>query len=169
MSGPPLEGKVTDYGDLLHVEQWLVKGRKRHTIVFHLGAPRGTTPADRVIHGVAHASTGKVDVLMDLQVDKQVALSIVWKDELGNVVPGPTGATVVYTVDDPTVINLTDNGDGTGNAAAVGVLGNAVVHAEVTLLDGTVKTGDLLISVVAGDAERFEIVAGPPTEVTPDA
>lgn len=104
---------------------------------------------------------------MDLQADKQVALSGQFTDEVGNPVEAPEDATITYTVDDPTIINLTDNGDGTANAAAVGPLGNATVHAEAVADDFT-ATGDLLISVVAGDAERFEIVPGEVTEVTPD-
>lgn len=66
----------------------------------------------------------------------------------------------------PSIINLTDNGDGTAVAAAVGVLGTANVHGEAT--GPVTASGDLQIVVVAGDAERFEIVAGAPEEVTPD-
>ena len=165
---PRPRGKVTDYGDLLHVEQWLVKGLKHYNVVFHLGPPRDTTPADRVVSGTAHTPSGKVDLVMDLQADKMVPLSIEWTDEVGNVVPAPSGATVVYTVDDPTVINLTDNGDGTATAAAVGTLGTATVHVEATA-DGVTLTGDLAIVVVAGLAERINVVAGAPVEVTPDA
>jgi hypothetical protein len=42
------------------------------------------------------------------------------------------------------------------------------VHVEATF-NGTVLTGDLQLVVVAGLAERLNVVAGPPTEVTPDA
>lgn len=104
---------------------------------------------------------------MDLQADKQVPLSIQFTDEVGNPVATPAGATVTYTVDDPTIINLTDNGDGTAIAAAVGALGTATVHA-VVAFDGTTLSGDLQIVVVAGLAERVAIIAGPPEEVTPD-
>lgn len=103
---------------------------------------------------------------MDLQADKKVALSVAAADEVGNPVPLPAGEVVVYTVDDPSVIALTDNGDGTASAAAVGVLGSATVHVEGT--GPLVASGDLLLVVVAGDAERLEIVAGEVTEVTPD-
>lgn len=103
---------------------------------------------------------------MDLQADKKVSLALGAEDEMHNPVPAPPGSTVVYTVDDPSIINLTDNGDNTAVAAATGVLGIANVHAEVTgPLPGS---GDLQIVVVAGDAERFVITAGPPEEVTPD-
>lgn len=69
-------------------------------------------------------------------------------------------------MDDANLINLTDNGDGTASAAAVGDLGSAIVHVEVT---GDVNaTGDLLLTVVEGLAERVTVTPGEVTEVTPD-
>lgn len=104
---------------------------------------------------------------MDLEADKKVDLDGRFTDEVGNPTVPPVGATVVYSVDRPDLINLTDNGDGTAVAAAVGPLGIATVHADATV-GGDVKSADLQIVVVAGLAERFEIVAGEVTEVTPD-
>jgi len=104
---------------------------------------------------------------MDLQADKKVALTASYTDEVGNPVPTPADAAVTYTVDDPTIINLTDNGDGTAEAAATGTLGTAHVHVDATS-GGITLTGDLEIVVVAGLAERVAIVAGEPEEVTPD-
>ncbi len=164
---PTLTGKVTDYGDLVHVEQWLIKGRHPR-LIWHIGATADTTPADRIIRGPLYPPTRKADLRMDLQADKKVALDIEWTDELGNPTTAPADATVVYTVDDPAVINLTDNGDGTAEAAAVGVLGTATVHVEASA-GGVVVTGDLAIVVVAGLAERLNVVAGEPVETTPDA
>ncbi|MGE5830643.1 MAG: hypothetical protein ACM30G_20085 [Micromonosporaceae bacterium] len=143
-------------------------------IVWHIGAPAETAPPDRVVKGPPYATTptGKVDLIMDLMADKKVALSIGFTDEVGNPVPAPDGAATAYTVDDPTVINLTDNGDGSASAAAVGVLGTANVHSESTWTDAEGDhsvTGDLQIVVVAGLAERATIVPGAVEEVTPDA
>ena len=168
MSVPPqLRGKVTDYGDFLHVEQWLLKGQ-RLRFTMRAGVPRDTTPADRIpTPGAYRPSDGKVDWFMDLQADKQVPLNPEWTDEVGNPVPTPADATVTYTVDNIDVIALTDNGDGTAIAAATGILGNAIVHGEATS-GGRTLTADELITVVPGNAERFAIVAGEPTEVTPD-
>lgn len=104
---------------------------------------------------------------MDLMADQQVALTVGYTDEVGNPVPAPEEVTATFTVDDPTLINLTDNGDGTAVAAAVGPLGTATVHVSTTL-NGQELTGDLAIVVVAGLAERINIIAGEPTEVTPD-
>lgn len=137
--------------------------------LWRIGAPMESEAGDRSVKGPPYASsTGEVDVQMDLQADKKVTLTGGFKDEVGNAVPMPAGATVAYTVDDPTIINLTDNGDGTAVAAATGTLGIAHVDGVADFGDGTEVTGRLEIVVVAGDAERFEIVAGEPEEVTPD-
>jgi hypothetical protein len=105
---------------------------------------------------------------MDLQADQQVPLTVEWTDEVGNPTTAPEGVTYTYTVDDPTIISLTDNGDGSANAAAVGTLGTANVHLDATW-QGNTLGGDLQIVVVAGLAERINIVAGEPSEVTPDS
>lgn len=137
-------------------------------LVWHIGHPVETEESDRVIKGPPyHQSTGRIDAIMDLQADQKVALTGTYTDEVGNPTETPVGAAVTYTVDDPTIINLTDNGDGTAVAAATGTLGTANVHAEATV-NSTTLTADLQIVVVAGDAERFAIVAGEPEEVTPD-
>jgi len=104
---------------------------------------------------------------MDLMADKKVPLNVQYTDELEHPVPTPDGAVTVFTVDDGTIINLTDNGDGTAVAAATGTLGTANVHM-VSDAPGIHVEGDLQIVVVAGLAERATIVAGAPEEVTPD-
>lgn len=137
-------------------------------LLWHVGVPYPTTAADRIVQPPPYADTPKgVDLVMDLQADMQVPLSLQFTDEVGNPVAAPSGTAVAYTVDDPTIINLTDNGDGTAVAAAVGPLGTANVHVEVTW-NGHTLSGDLQIVVVAGLAERVNIVAGEPTETTPD-
>lgn len=158
-----------DLGDVTLSLTAHVRGLPRPPrLVWHVGVPRPTTIADRVVKPPPYAPTPKgVDLVMDLQADMQVPLSVEFTDEVGNPVDPPSGAVVTYTVDDPTLINLTDNGDGTAIAAAVGPLGTANVHVDVTW-DGTTVSGDLQIVVVAGLADRVNIVAGEPTEVTPD-
>lgn len=162
-----LGGSVTDLGDLLEVRALLIKG-KRPYFVWRIGAPRKATTADR--HQPVPPPLPRfrgADIEMDLKADQKTTLSIAWRDEVGNPVEAPGDATATFTVDDTGVIALTDAGDGTAEAAATGALGSATVHAEVAL-NGRVVTGDLLINVIAGDAERFEINASEPTEVTPD-
>jgi hypothetical protein len=160
---------IIDLGDATLNINLRVKGLQRLNVRFHVGAPRNTSPEDRVVNGPPYAATPvKVDFVMDLMADQQVPLSVEYTDEVGNAVPTPAGATAVFTVDDPTIINLTDNGDGTANAAATGTLGTANVHLVATTAAGATLTGDLQIVVVAGLAERVTVVAGTPTEVTPD-
>lgn len=159
-----------DLGDIVLSLTAKVKGHRRLVTFLHFGVPRDSVPEDRVLHLVA---TPPCDVslgvnVMDLQADKKVAFELGWTDELGNPVPAPEGAVTVFSVSDPTVLALTDNGDGTGEVAAVGVLGASNLHSDTTV-DGVTITGDETINVVAGDAERVAFTFGEPTEVTPDA
>jgi hypothetical protein len=157
-----------DLGDLVLDWEFRVKCCPRLKLVWRIGPVADTEPSDREVKPPPyHQPTGRIDVAMDLLADQKVPLSIEYTDEVGNPTGAPAGAAVVYTVSDPTIINLTDNGDGTAEAAAVGVLGTATVHAEATF-NGTTLTGDLQLVVVAGLAERLNVVAGPPEEVTPD-
>lgn len=159
-----LQGKITDYGDVLHVEQWLVKGR-RLRFVWRLGPVLDTVPTDRIPRGAEDVPrAGRIDAVMDLMADKKVTLSGQWTDEMGNPTDTPADATVAYTVDNSDIIALTDNGDGTAVAAAVGALGTANVHAVATASGFGELTADLAIVVVAGLAERFNITAGEPEE-----
>jgi hypothetical protein len=158
-----------DLGDVIASFNLRVKGHRHLRLVWRIGVAYGTTPEDRVIKPPPYAeSTGRQDVIMDLMADQQVPLSLGFTDEVGNPVSTPEGVSATFTVDDPTIINLTDNGDGTAVAAAVGPLGTANVHVVATW-NGQTLTGDLAIVVVAGLAERLTVVAGEPTEVTPDA
>lgn len=162
------------FGDAVLVAGLEIPGLHPRTlqVKFHLGATADTTEADRVIKPPPYnQATGRIDLVMDLLADKKVPLSLEWTDEVGNPTSAPASFTAAYTVDDPTIINLTDNGDGTAVAAATGTLGTANVHLEATFTeDGADKTatGDLQLVVVAGLADRVNMVAGAPEEVTPD-
>lgn len=160
-----------DLGDTVLDVRLLVKG-KRLKLAFVIGPVLESTskgrPGDSLSYD--HRGTyGKVDVFMDLMADKQVALSLDFTDEMGNPQNDEPGdVTVTWSVDDPGLINLsTDNGGRTAVAAAVGGLGNAVVHVDV-VANGQSLTGDLAISVVTGLAERVNVVPGEVSETTPD-
>jgi hypothetical protein len=104
---------------------------------------------------------------MDLKADQKISFSLQATDEIGN--PTEFDGTIAFTVDDPSIINLTDNGDGTGEAAATGTIGVATLTAEATPAGGgTPFTGAEAINVIAGDAEGITIAFGEPEEVTPD-
>lgn len=160
---------IIDLGDATLNVFLRVKGLQRFGMRFHVGTPRDTSPEDRVVNGPPFAMTPeRVDFVMDLLADKGVPLTFEFTDEIGHPVPAPAGATIVFTVDDPTIINLVDAGDGTAQALATGTLGSANVHAEAAIPGGATITGDLQIVVVVGLAERATVVAGEPFEVTPD-
>lgn len=106
--------------------------------------------------------------MADLAADhKFPILAPSFTDEVGNPVDPPANATFAYSVSDPALLALVDNGDGTGEVAAVGPLGSANLHVDATV-DSTMLTGDVTINVVAGLAERVAINLGPAEEVTPD-
>jgi hypothetical protein len=158
-----------DLGDLnLEVNLRLKNQPVRPRRVLKLGAPSKTVPADRVpsVPQPFSPRTGEVDIIMNLQADKKVAiLGLVDVDEMGNEI-GPSAEQASYTTDDVAgqFIVLTDNGDGTGVVAAVGVVGSAQVTA--TFPDGStlVETVNVVVGDVASRAFKF----GPPEEVTPD-
>jgi hypothetical protein len=164
-----LNGLVLDLGDAVLHTELIVKGR-RLGITWHIGAPQDTTPEDRVPGNSNPALAGrKADVVMDLKADKKVTFQPgKFFDEMENEVPAPDGLTVAYSVSDGSVVNLTDNGDGTCEVAAIGVLGQSILHAEANAPGLSPIIGDELVNVVAGDAQRMTLQAGEPTEVTPD-
>lgn len=160
-------------GDLTFFAGFKVKGLQRPRLLIRVGHPRDTTSADRVVDferasSLICVTDRKVLFAMDLQADKQVTLTTSYADEVGNPTEGPVGATITYSVDRPDLINLTDHGDGTANAAAIGPLGIANVHVDGDDGAGNITSGDFQIVVVAGDAARLVVTAGEPTEVTPD-
>jgi hypothetical protein len=163
-------GQIVDEGDTILQTRRLIKGR-RFTTVFHWGAPRDTVAADRVPNSTPPSPTPerKPDHIMDLHADKKVDFSLTTGDEFGN--PVPFNGTVAYAVDNPALVNLTDNGDASGTLAAVGGLGNlgtAILTATITPTGGTPFDRTEAINVIAGDAETFTFAFGPETEVTPD-
>lgn len=160
-----------DLGDVVASFNLRVKGMRSPQIRWRIGAHLDVRPEDRVtprppLRSVD--STRKVDLIMDLQSDKKVKFKLRWTDENGNQAETPQDAQATYSVDNDSVIDLTDNGDGTCEAAATGNLGQAILHVEAQA-GGKTVTGDMLINVVAGLAERVEMTAGEPEEVTPDA
>lgn len=158
-----------DFGDIVLSLNAAVKGLQPPRIAWRIGAPADTQPSDRTPGTRPRYLTPprKVDFTMDLQADKKVTLAVTAQDEVGN--PTEFDGTIVYAVDDPSIINLTDNGDGTAEAAATGALGAALLTAVATRADGREATAAFALNVVAGDAETFTISAGEPTEVTPDS
>lgn len=162
-----LEGKITDYGDLVKQVRWITKG-KRLRAVLHVGRHRKATAAERGSTTQRTTTPGKVDHHMDLLADQGVdLLAPTFQDEMGNATDVPAGWTAEFTVSDPAILAVTENGDGTAFVAATGTLGQSTLSAAYTF-NGRTVTGDELVTVVAGNAERVELNFGEPREVTPD-
>jgi hypothetical protein len=159
-----------DLGDA----ELLVKLRLKHLrpprFVWTVGPVRDTTPEDRVPADppTYKKPPGRVDLIMDLQSDKKADFAFGPRDEMGN--PTSFDGTIAFTVDDPSIVTLVDNGDGSGNVAAVGAIGSAVLTGTATPNDGSDPiVGTEAINVVAGDTASFAFTFGEQTEVTPDA
>lgn len=106
------------------------------------------------------------DTTFDLGTNTSVPLSAIATDADGNVLSLPTE----YSVDDPSLVNLTDNGDGTAEAAraSADAAGSVKITAVVTNPDGSTITGTLSFSLSAqaappANAVNVEIVPGQPT------
>ena len=170
-----LSGKYTDMGDVVIHEEWLVKGQ-HYGLVFGVGAPLDVLAWERTpgTRRPPTTSLGRIDLLMDLQADKKVTLSASFTDELGHPVPTPSGTTIQWSTDTDEFVTGTTNDDGTFTVVSTGEIGddttpaNTVVSLSVEFPNGRMVTGDLLITSVAGDAERVVITPGEVTEVTPD-
>lgn len=159
-----------DLGDISLILEAKVHGLRRYRLILRLGPVRPSLPGDRIPNTTRPACghTGKVDHQMDLMADQKSAFAVQWTDEVGNPVTAPEGATFTFSVDDPTLINLTVGTDGmSGEVAAVGTLGSTIFHA-VGTFDGTEYSFDEALNVIAGDAERITVTFAEPTEVTPD-
>jgi hypothetical protein len=156
-----------DLGDAVLETRLIIKGH-RLRLLWHIGAAVESTAKGQPGPNNWYPTIGKVDLSMDLMADKQVGVSLEFTDEMGNPTgQEPSDVSATYTVDRTDLINLTDNGDGTCVCAAVGPLGTANVHVDVTA-NGQSMTGDMQINVVAGMTERVNMVAGAPEETTPD-
>jgi hypothetical protein len=163
-------GQITDEGDTILQVRRLVKGR-RPTFVPHWGPEIETTPADRVPGTTPPIpAPGRPELIMDLHADKKRTRSVQAADEFGN--PSTFDGTYAYTSDNPALVNVTDNGDGSCVVAAVGGAGNLGV-ANLTFTATPTGGGAPIerveaINVIAGGAETFVFNDGAEEEVTPD-
>lgn len=160
-----------DLGDVTLSLNVRVKGiRPVARLIWRVGPFSDTTPAERT-PGPAptyKSPPGKVDIYMDLKADQRVSFALQAQDEAGNAVPLGDGTSVSFNVDDPSILTLVDNGDGSGSVTATGTLGLATLTGLVTFGDGRTATGVAAVQVVAGDAETFAISFDTPEEATPD-
>jgi hypothetical protein len=159
-----------DLGDVKLIVKMRVPGLVRYHPVRHYGVPRNTTPEDREPRGVAVPTPENTEmgVRMDLAADMKVTATVEYTDEVGNPTGTPADASATWAVSDPSIISMTDNGDGSAEFAATGTLGSCDVTVTATA-GGQTFTGTDVLNVVAGLAERVNVAFGTPEEVTPDA
>jgi hypothetical protein len=163
-----------DLGDIeLEANFWVKQFKPLH-FIWHFEAPKERVIAikrDDIESAklISYILPEKVYGVMDLQADKKVSFSLAATDEVGNpVVIEPGTFTFEFSVDNAEVLALTDNGDGSGEVAAVS-MGVATLSGKATRVsDGKEWTGAEAFNVVAGDAETFAFEFGDPEETTPD-
>jgi hypothetical protein len=159
-----------DLGDIVLALDLRVKRFSDVQLVWVIGPVGKATAEDRQNAGPRPQylqPPGKVDLYMNLKADQKVGFELTGKDEMGNDAD-MAGATLTFTVDDPSVATVTDNGDGTGEVAAVGPLGSTILNATGSLPSGQALSGTVAIDVVAGDVASVDFAFGEPEEVTPD-
>lgn len=158
-----------DLGDVVLSLDLRVKGLRAANAILQVSAPRDSRPEDRARRGRVALATGKVVFRMDLKADNSVDFTLGWKDELGNVVTtAPEGTSVVFSVDDDSILSLVDDGAGMATVTPVGPLDAAHLSADISVPGRAPLNATTEIRVVAGDAEIVELVAGTPRETTPD-
>jgi hypothetical protein len=92
-------------------------------------------------------------------VTPHVTFSTTALDAEGNVDPN---AKIAFSIDDPSIVEIVDNGDGTGSATALKA-GEATLTATATDPDGNSVTGVAGITVTGGDVAALSIAFGTPT------
>jgi hypothetical protein len=109
-----------------------------------------------------------VTVVAALQADKKFSFQLGGKDEVGNPVPlGSTPPTLTLDRDD--IVTLTIGEDGfSGEIAATGTLGTAVLSLVGVTDAGVTYRDSQAIEVVPGDVATVTWTFGEPEEVTPD-
>lgn len=159
-----------DFGDVVLSIQARVLGLQRYRTYRHYGVPRESTAAERAVPAAPMRPTPErpmIGVQMDLKADQSVDARLAYQDERGNPVSTPAGATAAWEVDRTDLVTVTDNGDGSATFTAAGPLGQAIVTVTADV-NGRVVTGNDIITVVAGDAERVAVEFDEPRETTPD-
>lgn len=164
-------GQITDEGDTILQIRRIVKGR-RFNFQLHDGPEADTRPEDRVPNSTpAIPSPGRIHTVRDLRQDKKFVRTYAPVDEFGSPTGVPFAGTQTFTTANPELINVTDNGDGSAEIAAVG--GGALGPAGLTFTATPAGGGAPVvitdtINVIVGDAEGFAATDGPDEEVTPD-
>lgn len=97
---------------------------------------------------------------MQIQDAQQVDLTVSTVDAAGN--PSTDTGTLTWSVDDATLLSLSDTTGTSITVAAVGPLGTATVTVSDAETDGENFTGSLAIDIVGGNTTEILIDADTP-------
>jgi hypothetical protein len=149
-----------NFGDVDLIVEAHVRGLRRPRVAWTFGPVRHNDhPRPNHIHYVA-PSLHRKEFTMALLDNQKVSFSVSGTDEADN--PAPLTGTPTFSVDRPDLLELTDNGDGTGTVVAVGPLGTAVLSVADTETNGQQFSGSISIDVLAGDVTAVAIQLGAP-------
>jgi len=95
--------------------------------------------------------------------NQQASFSVSGTDARGN--PAQITGTPTFSVDRTDILELTDNGDGTGMVRATGQIGTAVLSVADTETDGDEFAGSVSIDVLAGQVTAVTIDLGTPEDI----
>jgi len=119
-------------------------------------------PPQRVPRNWKGWPKGELMGALTMTDSQQSVLTVSAVDKKGN----PTAVTpgsIAWLVDNPALLSITDNGDGTATLKAVGPIGTGVVTVKATV-NGADVAGTLDVTIVSGAPTQLTVTAGTPTE-----
>lgn len=153
----------------IDVFHWFGCDRRRTRLIPFLGPITeqrllGPVPIPRPHHHPFHHED--IMATLTLTDSQQCPLSVQAADKRGNPTGTlPAGTVVTYLVDNPNVLTLTDNHDGTALIASAGPIGAANVTVNAADASGNaIGTGTLAVTVIAGAPTTITVVPGTPVE-----
>lgn len=100
-------------------------------------------------------------VVFQLRDDEEFDLSFRLEDRVGNPLLFDPSTGLNVSISDPTVLSLTDKGNGLFTVSSVGKIATAQVNVKATV-SGRDINGSLTVDVVAGDADHIDLVPSTP-------
>lgn len=166
---------IVDIEDLANGEEISVWRRRkdehqreehRPGVFWFLGPVRDLADAPDVVEQHHHhhpRMEGPPDMSFTLKDNQEVNFAVAGTDSRGN--PTSLTGTPAFSVSDPAILALTDNGDGSGSVAAVGPTGSAILSVTDAETNGKQFIGSIGVDVVAGDVASVAISLSQPTDI----
>jgi galactose mutarotase-like enzyme len=132
----------SEYSALEHFEEHaedLIESHRRHrqSLIWKLGPVNTIVPQRQTVHHHHHRypRKGSISVSFTLKDNQEATFQLVGTDAGGNDTPF-TG-TPKFSVDDPSILTLVDNGDGKGTVSAAGKVGTGTLSVTDAETDGS--------------------------------